>query len=621
MKKVTYIFLFHFLIILLCTKAQNTSVNDSIAIFINNSQPDQVVKTINPSAFHFRKAKKNCINFGIVGNDYHYIILKLSAAYILEGQCLLIDNTSLDTVNIYKIYNDKRSHLLYNGGALVDFNNGNYVWHTVPVDISNNPSFYLIAIKAAQKNINVTYEIIHKDALQKKYQHHDRVIFFYIGIICLIIAIIGFALLLFKTSVFAAYLGYIICISGWIVSHYGYIFPYLYPHVPVINEIAKPVSSLGAGFFLLLVLNIVFKKHLQSRPGLQQLVKCMLYALPILTMLILVLLVPNIDSFVKNALMIVWHTGLLLSICTIIYTPLVFIRHDATAKIFSLAMVVICMMTIVQLFANSGYINNYFIGEHGVTLGSLLENCIMAFGLFYSLLEENKNNHKQIHDLEQEQTETLKKLITVQDNERTRIAGDLHDNIGPLLAALKINVRRIIIAKDGHQQAELEEKTESMIDDSINEIRNVAHNLMPKSLSSKGLINTLTDYFAGLEQLYKKTIVFNHQIQSIFNPDLQINIYRIICELALNAAKHSNAKLITVCIKADEKLVSVNIHDDGQGFHTKNEDHNNSLGLQNAQSRVLYLKGKFNLKTENGKGTDINMEIPLQFDKAKINGF
>jgi signal transduction histidine kinase len=252
-------------------------------------------------------------------------------------------------------------------------------------------------------------------------------------------------------------------------------------------------------------------------------------------------------------------------------------------------------------------------------MGSVLENIIIAFGLFFNLLQERKQREKQVLALEQEQTETLKKLVTVQDNERKRIAADLHDNIGPLLAALKINFRRIIHTAEEGLQLDLVNKTESIIDDSISEIRNVAHNLMPKGLSSNGLTNTLQEYFDSIQQLYDKTIVFKHQVEAILTPDLQINLYRIICELVLNSARHSNACNITVAINADEKLVSVSINDDGKGFQLK-QGEKKSLGLQSAESRVLYLEGKFNLKSETGKGTSIDIKIPLQFDKPHVDG-
>ncbi|MDQ2719932.1 MAG: sensor histidine kinase [Bacteroidota bacterium] len=608
---------------LMASKAtsQNVTFNDSIFKIPTKSRPEQVIQKINLSKVHFEKAADNCINFGIVGSEYNYFLLKLNSFHAYTEQYLSIDNTSLDTVSIYRIYNDGTSRMIYQGGMLIPFDSNNkYVWHTVPVEISGITSFYLIALKASQKNINVRYEILTRDELQQKYQDHDRMIFFYIGIVCLIIVIIILGFFLFKKPMFAAYLGYIVFAFIWIVSHYGYIFPYVYPRIPVINEIAKPVSSLCASFFLLLVLNLIFRQQLQSRQAIQQLIKGVLSILPLLIASMFLLLIPGLHYMIKGILIIAWHAGLIFTICVIVFTPVSFINSGVTAKIFTTAMFVIFTMSVVQLFANSGYIHNFFIEEHGMTMGSLLENIIIAFGLFYNLLQERKQSEIQVLALEKEQAETLKKLITVQDNERKRIAGDLHDNIGPLLAALKINFRRIINTKERNQQNELVTKTESIIDDSIAEIHNVALNLMPKGLSSNGLINTLQEYFESIQQLYDKAIIFNHQVESILNPELQINLYRIICELVLNSARHSNACNITVCINADAKRVVLGINDDGKGFHLKPGDNKKSLGLQNAESRVLYLKGKFNLKSEAGKGTQIEIEIPLQFYNIHVDG-
>ena len=131
----------------------------------------------------------------------------------------------------------------------------------------------------------------------------------------------------------------------------------------------------------------------------------------------------------------------------------------------------------------------------------------------------------------------------------------------------------------------------------------------------------LKEYLDCIHQLYNKEIDFKHQVQSILSIELQTNLYRIICELVLNAAKHSKASLITVEIKANRDLVVVNIADNGQGFIQGSNDQKKSLGLQSAESRVLYLKGKFCLHSAKEKGTTINIEIPLQFDEAHINSF
>ena len=602
--------------------SQPAIITDSISIITTTSFPRQAIAQINLVALPFTKMPDNRINFGIVSDQYKYFVLKINGVAAPAEQCLSIDNTSIDTVSIYKINEAGTSRLLYQGGSLTAYdNNRKYIWHTAPVTTGTN-AYYFIALKAAQKIINVRYEILSNDRLQQKYQGYGRMVFFYLGAVSIIILIVLLAWFLFKQSVLAAYLGYIIFVTCWIMLHYGYLFPYLYPHVPVINEIAKPVSSLLASYFLLLVLKKVFIHPLKTRPLLQQVTSWLLVVLPLLTISMGLLLFTFAGSnTIKSIVVAAWHAGLFFSNFIILLVPLCFIRTGFTAKLFSFAMLLACAMLFVQLQANSGLINNFFICEHGAAMGSLLESFIMAFGLFHNLLEEKKQKEKQVLVLQSEQTATFKKLITVQENERKRIAADLHDNIGPLLAALKINFRRLIHAKDADVQYELVAKTESIIDDSIAEIRNVAHNLMPKGLSANGLINTLTEYFDGIQQLYSKVIVFNHHIHAVLNPDLQINVYRIICELVLNAAKHSNAGIITVKIKADEKCVSFSINDDGKGFEPKAKNSTTSLGLQNTESRILYLKGKYNLTTKPGKGTVIKMEIPLQLYEPQVNRF
>ena len=274
----------------------------------------------------------------------------------------------------------------------------------------------------------------------------------------------------------------------------------------------------------------------------------------------------------------------------------------------------------MQQFANLGYITNFFINEHGLTVASVLEIAIMGFGLFYGFYKEKKESEKQVFELEKERTETLQRLIMVQDHERKRIAADLHDNLGPLLAALKINFRRIVNSGDNHRE-ELVEKTEMIIDDSLAEIRNVAHNLMPKGLSANGLVNTLNDYFNGIQQLYKKQFHFEHAIDAVIPAELQTNLYRIICELVLNAVKHSDATLIEVTIKTGAAMIMVNIRDDGQGFEYNPDDENKAFGLHSSESRVHYLKGTFHLQTHKGKGTVIEIKIPLQFNQPHTGSF
>ena len=611
---------------LLCThsssRQQQTGFKDSIAIINDTRPPQDIIKQLHVSTAHFIKLPNRRMDIGLVGNEYHAVLLKfISNDTLVKNKWLSIDNTSLDTVFIFKVNEGAAASLLYQGGNLVPFDkNRNYVWHTAPITITSIPSFYLVAVKAAHKNINFRYDMLDGDTLHKRYAGYQQYVFFYMGIITVIAIVMLIAFLLFRKAVFCAYLGYITCAGGWILTHYGCIFPMLYPDVPIINEIIKPVTSLGASLFLIIVLMLVFRNMLASIPALRQVLKISAVIILLIIIVLFFLLLPGVNGNTKIALIAAWQVGLTASILLIIFTPLFLYKTGYTAKIFSAAVLVICVMTIVQQFANLGYITNFFINEHGLTVASVFEIAIMAFGLFYGFYREKKESEKQVFQLEKERTETLQRLIMVQDNERKRIAADLHDNLGPLLAALKINFRRIVNSGDNHRE-ELVEKTETIIDDSLAEIRNVAHNLMPKGLSANGLVNTLNDYFTGIEQLYKKQFHFVHEIEAAIPAELQTNLYRIICELVLNAVKHSEATLIEVTIKTGAAMIMVNIRDDGQGFEYNPDDENKAFGLHSSESRVHYLKGTFHLQTHKGKGTSIAISIPLQFNHPYTGSF
>jgi signal transduction histidine kinase len=592
-------------------KAQDSPLADSISCLISPQNPQEFISGIDLPGLRFIKAKNNRINLGFPSDQTAYVILKLSTTSDPALKYLTIDNTSLDTILIFNIRQDGSYSLLYNGGALVAMNgDSNPIWHEVPVRISGKPAYLLLAMKAGAKNVNISYYLLDKADLDRRNRSLDRLVFFYLGAVALIIIFILLTYFLFRNSSLAAYFGYIVCFSSWIVCHYGYLFPLLYPHHPIFNEIAKPIFSLGACFFLLMVFRILFRERIMARIWLNDSLRAISFLLPLVAVSMLWLLVPSIGVRAKAALIAGWQLATIIAFPFIIITPLCFFYSGTTAKIFSLAALVTCIMAIVQLFSNYGFINNYFINEHGMTTASLIEIFIMAFGLFYNLLKEKQDKEMQVLHLELENSETLKRLIAVQDNERKRIAGDLHDNIGPLLSALKMNFRRIVHSKQSDPLNELSAKTEIIIDDSIAEIRNIAHNLMPKGLSAKGLINTLSDYFESIRQLYHKEIDFIHDVQFVFPPDLQINLYRIICELVLNAAKHSHAHLITICIRTDETLISLTVQDDGKGFSVRPGGLIKTLGLQNVEGRLWYLKGKLNLETFPGRGTAIFIEIP-----------
>jgi signal transduction histidine kinase len=562
-------------------------------------------------------ANDDHVNFGMSDDLFAAFIVDIKTQKDLENYVLCIDNTSLDSVQILEIQPDGKLSQLYFGGSRVRFPpTHRSPWHVAPLHLHTGDNQVLVLIKAAQKNINLTYQLMTSssfDALRDNYSQYPLA---YSVVVAFILLVISFAGIVFQRSVFVFYFGYVVSLSTWILAHYGYLFPLVYPAQPVLNEVVKPLSSLASAFFLLCLLRRIFRRFTSEFVRVARFNSVILRVIPITMLFSLVMMLPGISPWLRFAFVITWHLSLLSAILLIVLQPLLVFRTSITARIFLFSLSVIALMAVVQLCTVLGIINNWYVAEHGMTIASLLEFAIMSFGLFYSFVDETRAGERQVAALREEQAKTMQKLITVQEDERKRIAGDLHDNIGPLLAALKINFRRIILLKEPSQQRELVSKTEHIIDDAIAEIRSVAHNLVPKGIASKGLILSLMEYFDDIRQVYAKSIVFSHQIDTSVEPVLQMNIYRIVSELVLNAAKHSDAGVINILLKTKENSVTISVKDDGQGFDPAKKGKEKSLGLQSVESRVQYNRGTFELKTAKGRGTEIDILVPLQLDEA-----
>ena len=156
------------------------------------------------------------------------------------------------------------------------------------------------------------------------YLANERIIFFYIGIAFMICAAILLAFFLFKKPVFAAYFAYIICISAWIISHYGRIYPYLYPNAPLLNNVVKPMTSLGAGLFLLIVLQLAFAQNLKSKTFLSESIRWVKFALLITISIMPLLLFPHLNERFMASLYMLWHIELLMLMGLVIFYPFPF---------------------------------------------------------------------------------------------------------------------------------------------------------------------------------------------------------------------------------------------------------------------------------------------------------
>lgn len=205
----------------------------------------------------------------------------------------------------------------------------------------------------------------------------------------------------------------------------------------------------------------------------------------------------------------------------------------------------------------------------------------------------------------EEQERRLEAVLNVQEKERSRIALDLHDEVGALLSTVKLYMSHKNL-KEEHQH-----KATEMLDDAVTKLRGISRNLSPENLQMFGLSSTLEKQISYLEEIHPFVIDFSHNLKNRLAPEIEIQLYRLLQELLNNTVKHAQASTVTLSIQQQPEKLKVAYSDDGVGFDMTAVEHSKSLGHASLASRVQILKGTYSVESAPQQGIQVSVEIPL----------
>lgn len=240
---------------------------------------------------------------------------------------------------------------------------------------------------------------------------------------------------------------------------------------------------------------------------------------------------------------------------------------------------------------------------------------------------ENKDNENQglvfvAHDLTEEvaraqELESIRKeqivaINEAQEEERMRIAIDIHDGLGQMLSAISYSIQEA--NETGNDDFCPRAKIQKQIDLAIQEAKSLAHNLIPILLKDFGLVAALQNLIDKANNLYETNFIFNaYDFQERIDPKLEKAIFRICQESLNNIVKHARADKATFQLFKTIELVTLVVEDDGVGFNIKDSEggeKKSGIGLISIRERTTSFGGTFAIHTEINKGTELIIEIP-----------
>ena len=244
---------------------------------------------------------------------------------------------------------------------------------------------------------------------------------------------------------------------------------------------------------------------------------------------------------------------------------------------------------------------------------------LIGLVIFINLRNKQLNEQKLSILKKEREAQVLRAMVTGEEQERIRIARDLHDSLGAVIATAKMRISTLSEEIPEIRNIESYQKTGALIDDAYQNIREVTHNMMPGAISKYGLEGAIANLCEAMEQGQAIEIDFiPYGLDEIAADIVETNVYRIVQELLRNVIKHAEAKEIIVQLTVEDGQLHIIVEDDGKGFNPKSSKTMQGIGLDSIRSRVSHLNGTFEIDSRIGEGSTFTIQLPVEYKKQVL---
>jgi two-component system, NarL family, sensor kinase len=236
---------------------------------------------------------------------------------------------------------------------------------------------------------------------------------------------------------------------------------------------------------------------------------------------------------------------------------------------------------------------------------------LSLYGYIYYTKKQTQHKILLHKEIIKQQDIATKAVLEAEEKERERIARDLHDGVGQVMSAAKMNLSAFeseLSFKDENQKLQFE-KVINLVDEGCKEVRNVSHQMMPNALLKAGLSSAIKEFIDKIDSPSLKVNLYTEGLNERLDNNTETVLYRVIQECVNNVIKHSGANLLDISLLKDEDGISATIEDNGKGFDGKATVE--GIGLKNIKTRIEFLKGTVDFDSSVGKGTLVAIHIPI----------
>jgi len=254
-----------------------------------------------------------------------------------------------------------------------------------------------------------------------------------------------------------------------------------------------------------------------------------------------------------------------------------------------------------------------FLGGLAIVVG------LLGLGFYYRqkkrriIAEQAESIEKQRADtlLKNQQLISIDAMISGQEQERQKVAQELHDDLGSTMTTIRLyfdNIRN----DQSKENATMFDRTNDLLEEAYDKIRNMSHVKNQGIVASKGLIPAVESLASKISKSKKLNVeVIHYGLDKALDNSFELKIFRIIQELLNNVVKHADATNCFINLTSYENQLNIMIEDDGKGFHYVPQPNNDGIGLYSIEQRIDHMEGTFQVDSAVGRGTTINIDVPL----------